>query len=209
MTSAAGPSVNVHLPEDTRMRIAVRRRAAFALVGMTLHTVLYVAFTILRSFVELDPHNVLVVLMSVMGVVDVVSAPLLVLGAWGLRAYPRNGDGLGVALLISVSTAAALRVLRSELFGLQLGAVGVAVEAAAALLLLLSADRILRDGAGDPTAPASRIARTAMIVVVVRRVATRFIAREAPELVPLLGLLALFAVTLEMMSFTRVRKLLL
>lgn len=205
MTSAAGPSLDVAVPEDTRMRNMVRRGAAFALVGMTMHTVLFLLFTVLQIALEFEARSVLLL----KDVLDAVSAPLIVLAAFGLRAYPRNRAPFGSALLVVVGVAAVLRLLRINLIDVQLGSLGAVVEFSAALLLLLAADRILRDGAGDPTGPRSRIARIGMGIILVLAIGFAVVPRAAPALIPLLTGMSLVVVAVEIVAFLQVRRLML
>jgi hypothetical protein len=202
-SSPSAISDDVQLPEDTRMRIRVRRGAAAAMVSLTLSSVAFFLTGPAIAFVQVDDAAALYQILGV--VLSLVTAPLLVLAGLGLRAYPHNRKN---AALVWLPAAAALLTIVNRIVpgGMPAPRVVGLIPAAAAIALLLAADRILCDGAGDPTAPRSKIARVAIAMVALR--ALLWFGTSVVGYTPISGM-SIVTVVVVLITFWKVRKLLL
>jgi hypothetical protein len=203
VSSSSGISDNIGLPEDTRMRVAVRRGAFAALVGLTFNTLTFlIAGPALDVLQVADTGRVYEILHVVL---TLVCAPLVILGGVGLKRYPLNRHN--VALVALPAVAAGLTLLARFTGVGPYALIGIAWVAADAALLR-AADVILKDGAGDPTAPRSRIAMWTLGVVVLRWLYFALPLLRVFGFAPV-GLLNVVIVVLTIATFVKVRRALL
>jgi hypothetical protein len=203
VSSSSGISDNIDLPEDTRMRIKVRRAAAFALVGLTLNTIAYTLTGPVIALLEADAGEVY---QSLGLVLFAITAPLVVIGGHWLRAYPLNRHMQ--ILSIAPAVAALFTLLQRFVVGFSGSNLAIGAWFVAQVGIFIAADRILKDGAGDPTAPRSRIAVVTLGVVGLRT--ALFLGQWFIGLsyIPIV-ITNLVIATLTIVTFTRIRKLLL